>query len=359
MGTIILDARQGYNEWNNILSILPYSMQDIYFTPDYIDLHILDNLNKATCFIFTENSNLWIYPFILRTFNNIGNCELGFLVRDIESAYGYGGPLSNCTDKHFLFRAHSAFKEWSMKENIIAEFVRLHPLLGNEKYLDPEMDVSLDRNTCSLNLIIPDISVPPFDSKTNYMLRRASKSGVRIKSICDKQSFHFFVKLYIQTMDRLEADKYYYFTEDYFSKLFNICRKSGLLLAATIKDDWVAAGLFLKGNHWLHYHLSAWDAERQIPGIMNLLIWEAAKIGHAQDFCRIHLGGGRSRKPDDTLFRFKFSMSTDRHSFLIAKRILNEGLYRLIFDVWNKQFPGLADIFGNQILCYHKTGEAN
>ena len=51
--------------------------------------------------------------------------EPGF---DHQSAYGYGGPMANCRQPEFLQRAWQAYVGYCEKTDVLAEFVRLHPM---------------------------------------------------------------------------------------------------------------------------------------------------------------------------------------------------------------------------------------
>ena len=39
---------------------------------------------------------------------------------DIESAYGYGGPLSNTDDDEFLKQCFESFSNWCLEQNVVA-----------------------------------------------------------------------------------------------------------------------------------------------------------------------------------------------------------------------------------------------
>ena len=54
------------------------------------------------------------------SFNNL----LSEVYYDIETPYGYGGPISNTTDSDFIFRSNVKFNDWVKSNNIISEFVR-------------------------------------------------------------------------------------------------------------------------------------------------------------------------------------------------------------------------------------------
>ncbi len=350
----VLNALTQADEWNSLLGSLPPAAQDVYFSPAYIALHSPGAGAQPLCFVYADGGRKWMYPFVLRSFRKIGSQEFDFEFHDIESAYGYGGPVTGCTDPVFLGEAHRSFADWCRSNRVIAEFVRLHPVLANEKFMDPATQLILDRETRSIALSDLDAGNPPFDNPTRYMLRRAEKLGIHVDKVSVESALGEFVSLYTRTMNRLGADRYYYFDDAYFRALGELCSKTGFLLTATHEGRLAAGAVFLGGRNCLHYHLSASDPDNRLPGVMNLLLWKAAVLGHSMGLPRLHLGGGRSRKPDDSLLRFKMTMSTDGHQFYIGKRVHDSDAYQAARSSWASQFPDLEAQYGQEILCYHR-----
>ena len=88
-----------------------------------------------------------------------------------------------------------------------------------------------------------------------------------------------------------------------------------MLVLATISGKISAGAIFLEGNNWMHYHLSATDPNHFHSGATNAVILRAAEIGRTKGLKRLHLGGGNSNAEEDPLFRFKRRMGTDIHDF--------------------------------------------
>ena len=71
---------------------------------------------------------------------------------DLETPYGYGGPIANSNDREFINTGNEKFLEWVKDSNILAEFIRFHPLFNTNQYAHPSVKIIEDRTTCSLNL---------------------------------------------------------------------------------------------------------------------------------------------------------------------------------------------------------------
>lgn len=355
MAIEILDALTDSRAWHGLLERVPAGLRDIYFRPEYAALHCFDEGSRALLFAYERGPELWLYPFLLQPIEPIGGVPAHGEWFDIESPYGYGGPLASTEDREFLDHAHRAFAGWCIEAKVVAEFVRLHPLLRTERWVDPQMELVYDRETVSLDLKGFDrlaLAELPFDKMTRYMLRRAEGLEVSFEACPSEETFGQFVRLYEETMRRLGADDYYYFSEDYFSGLRRLVCARGCMLAARDEGECAAAALFLKGETRLHYHLSASHPERRPPGATNRLIYEAARLGSREGLDALHLGGGITTAEDDSLLKFKRRMGTSAHAFYIGRRIHSPAVYAALKEAWARAYPSLIHRYGGRLLCY-------
>ena len=348
----VLDATKDAERWHEILRLLPAAYQDVYFTPEYVGMHCDGEDVSALLFVCRVEPDVWIYPYLMRPISDRVYTGFAEGYCDIETAYGYGGPLSSTDDSEFLERCFDAFKDWCFEQNVVSEFIRLHPLIENCKWLPFEVELILDRNTVSLDLAALDDDMLVFDPKARNKVRRALKSGVEVGVRSDPESYANFVGMYFRTMERLNADAEYYFSEVYFTRLEEIVRQSGALLVAELDGNFLAATVLLRGSRFLNYHLSCTDRDRSVVGVVNLLIRQAGLEGKALGLDVLHLGGGRGPEPMDSLYQFKQSMGTSTHQFHIGKRVHNIDLYNRLCNKWRTTFPELVSSFGNRLLCY-------
>ena len=59
-------------EWSTCLAKLPLDRQDIYDTPDFYDLCERNGDGKALCFVFEQDGDVAMYPFLLNSVNELG-----------------------------------------------------------------------------------------------------------------------------------------------------------------------------------------------------------------------------------------------------------------------------------------------
>ncbi|WP_017211320.1 lipid II:glycine glycyltransferase FemX [Clostridium beijerinckii] len=329
MNTIILDSNS--NEWNNYLGNINKSFQDIYYTSGYYNLYEQNGDGKAKLFICKEGNNLAIYPFML---NEIIDYKLGGKYFDIESAYGYGGPLVNTDDKIFLNNFENEFLTYCNEENIIAEFIRFHPLIKNERIFNKNIEVLHNRFTVYLDLAkgLDRIWKEDIKSKNRNMIRKAEKSSLNVEI---NSEYNIFKDIYSKTMDKVKASEYYYFSEKYYREINRT--KNYILLNIKKEDITISSAIFIKYGDYFHYHLAGSLQEYLKFAPNNLLIWEAVKLACESGAKYFHLGGGVNNSLDDKLFKFKNSFSNNIADFYIGKRIHNKEIYAYLISEWEKK----------------------
>ncbi|MDE2292972.1 MAG: GNAT family N-acetyltransferase [Elusimicrobia bacterium] len=353
MSVELLEAARDAARWDDALAALPQAARDVYFTSSYLALHDgWGGGSRALLFRYAAGGESWAHPFLLRPIPPIDGAPADDGLHDIESAYGYGGPLASTDDPAFLAEAHAAFDAWCRERRVVAEFVRLHPLLDNGRWLSPRAQVLEDRRTVSVDLAAFEGDAVPFQKAARNAAARAERAGVRARAGGSDADFALFEALYAETMRALGADAFYFFSASYFEGLRALLRRGGLLLLAEHEGECVAAATFLRGTGWLHYHLAGSRPGPRVPGAANLLILAAAREGRRLGLSRLHLGGGRSSAPDDALLKFKRSMGAGGHAFRIARRVHDAARYEGLRKAWLGRYPGLAGRYGGRLLCY-------
>lgn len=330
----ILSTEQS-EDWYKALRCLPQT--DVYFLPEYHRAYELNGDGKACAFVAEENEHLLFYPFFVRPVERVGSEPVGESWSDIETVYGYGGPLCTTTDATFLEPAWAAFDRWCQDSQIIAEFVRFNPLMENHRYLDPS-HVQLDRQTVMVNLDCSEEELwESYPSVQRNMVRKAMKAGMIGEETSAARGLSAFKSLYGETMDRIEADQYYQFSDAYFNHLSSALGEKINLFIVRNQDRVVAAALVLLHGDRIHYHLAGSDKRYRQHAPNNLLLHTVAHWGRVRGFRRLHLGGGRTADPNDALFRFKASISRLRLPFYIGRRIHNQPVYEHLCAKWMHQ----------------------
>lgn len=247
----------------------------------------------------------------------------GLAVKDIQSAYGYGGPLSNTGDAGFLAAADLALEQWAQNNSVVAEFLRFHPLVPHARWYAGE--VARNRETVHIDLSGDLFEQYPVRRRTD--VRRFLESSVRVEKVPPEVMQDSFPRLYKENMDRIGAATGYYFPKDYFDALFRFSGTENWLAYAG--DRAIAGAVILVSPRAkiAEYHLGAKadgsDRQRATIGLLHL----AASTYKTLCYRYFYLGGGRSVAADDSLLFFKKGFSPLTGQFQTGSRVYEPARY--------------------------------
>lgn len=308
---------------------------DVYFLPEYHRVYELNGDGIAKAFVAQDRDKLLFYPFLVRPIEAVLDEPLAVRWYDIETVYGYTGPLSNSGDTRFLSDAWGMFSEWCRDNSIIAEFVRFSPLLNNHAIASPHCKVSFDRQTVLVDLETSETALwNHYSSAHRNMIRKALKNSLECHEVDPARAMNTFMDLYYQTMQKNSANRYYFFSEAYFGNLMALLGNRLKLFTTHQGDLVVAASLVLAHDHTIHYHLSASRQGYQKFAPTDLLLHTISLWGMENGFRRFHLGGGRTAHEDDALLKFKSGASRARCRYYTGRTVHNPAAYEDLCSRW-------------------------
>ncbi len=338
--------------WEELYKELPANLRDINFSFDYNFLYEKNGDGNIRLFYFTEDSFVYFYPFLIRPVIIDG---MPTPYQDVETVYGYTGPISSSNNPDFIQKATSAFKQYCESENIISEFIRFHPLLRNEGLVSVEAGIKVYglRDYVYVDLKKTEDEIwKGYSSQNRNKIRKAEKQGVKIEAVSDQENFSVFVDLYLQNMKLLNAAKMYFFSKDFFEGLFELAIKEGVIFIARSEKEVLGAAVFLGGGPIAHYFLAAASVEGKKMAAGNLLLHHGIKWSQQNGMLKLHLGGGVTEDPDDPLLVFKNNFSVQTEKFYIGKRIHDQGAYDSLVKEWDRKFPEAALKYQNILQRY-------
>ena len=160
-----------------LFETLPEELKAPSLSPEYVAADSLRDASLEPLFwTYREENDILYHPFHMAKIP-------GTPYRDIQSAYGYGGPVATSEDPGFLGRADCAFRKWCREKGIIAGFFRFHPLLRNWRFFQGE--VIRDRTTIWIDLRVPDL-LASYKPRHRTEIRAIQKKIVTLK--CDKSN---------------------------------------------------------------------------------------------------------------------------------------------------------------------------
>jgi hypothetical protein len=307
-------------------------IDDIYYLDSYISLYLKDD-EELFSFIYEESDNFFINKTIKRPIKKIGDIEVNDNFYDLETAYGYGGYYTNSDDIDFLKEAFKAYEEKCKKDRIIAEFIRFHPFNDFPRKYRNLLDMAVyDRDVIYVDLnLSKEERWKSYSSKTRNILRRCERELIFKES----DNLETFLKLYKETMDKNNADKFYYFDKNYFENLLN---NEKIKLFEVKKDnETISMGFFMFSDEFVHYHLSANNYKMNKYNGNYFLLDNLFEIGQKQNKKYFILGGGTTGSKDDSLFKFKKKFSPLTKPFYIGGKIFNKEIYSKYVNLWEKE----------------------
>lgn len=320
------------------------SYQDICFHNLYVKLYEGKEDGRAQTFLFRNQYGSVEHTFIKR---RIPDLVEGKRYYDITTAYGYGGPLlREVKDLNKLLTGYfTAFQKYCENNNIVSEFIRFH-LIENTEVRDHYYgEVAQIGPHITRNLIKPLTS--DIHKSVRTSLRKAERAGLTFEADNTTTGLADFLKVYNATMNRHDANSFYYFKESFFNELhewldghyvYTKAMKDGKVISSflTLYGKTHAFG-FLGGtledyfycqpSTFLEYHTMEWLKKEGL----------------------IHYTIGGGVKGEDGLFRYKrkFDKKGSR-PFYVGKKIHNEQIYQKLvrkrlgekdFDVGSDFFP--------------------
>lgn len=271
-------------------------------------------------------------------------------VYDSITPYGYGGFLLEGDETEENIKSlWKAYVEKMKSENIVDNFVRYHPVLANAIPMKVCSDVIDLGKTVSMDLSSEDVIWKNIHSKNRNMIRKAEKNGIVIKHGQGLELFDDFIKIYNATMDKDNAEPYYYFKPEFYKSIHEDLKDNYEMFWAEYEGKIIAMSIMIFANGRLNYHLSGSDLQYRNLAPSNLLLYKAAMWGMEKGMKTFHLGGGVG-SGEDNLYKFKIAFNRFSDcQFSIAKHVFdNEKYDELVakrascdaeFDKESKFFP--------------------
>ena len=209
----------------------------------------------------------------------------------------------------------------------MCNFVRYHPVLANAVLMKVVSEVIDLGKTVAFHLDSPEVIWQNIVPKNRNMIRKAEKNGIEIHHAADIALFKDFVQIYNATMDKDNAEEYYYFGDEFYKSIHEDLNGHYAMFYATYEGKIIAMSIMLFANKQMHYHLSGSVLEYRNLAPSNLLLYKAALWGCEHGYKTLHLGGGVG-SGEDNLYKFKaaFNRESD-YQFSIAKMIFDQEKY--------------------------------
>jgi hypothetical protein len=320
--------------WPQFLS---RTRHDFYHLPAYAALCAQHERGMPVAFYAEHKDAAFLLPLIVRPVANVPDASNHEY--DCVSPYGYPTPLliPPTDDELFFARALMAFRDAACRRGIVTAFIRLHPL------------IEVPRETLSKfgsvvrhgETVIVDLSLPEHAIWSQF--RRNHKKGiVRLQelgfSICmdDWSLLEEFHAIYMQTVRRVRAHNYYWFSLRYLRELRASLGSCVHLCAVMSPQRSVsAAALFVTCQEIVQLHLIATADVFLSISPVKLAIEAICRWAKQRHYPILHLGGGVGAK-EDSVFYFKSGFSKARATFYTCRMVLDATKHDALIHSWRQ-----------------------
>lgn len=252
---------------------------------------------------------------------------------DFSTVYGYGGFIVEGDDIALI---NETYVDYCKSNNIISEFVRFHPLLNNHTKMQEMYDLVHLGKTVFIDTSSEDVIWKNISSKNRNMIRKAEKAGLKTYWGRYPEIIDDFMEIYQETMDRDDADEYYYFDRAFYHTILEDLKDSAMWFYTKVDNVIASIAIFMYENGKMHYHLSASRYEYRTLAPSNLMLYEAAMWANKNGYNKLHLGGGIG-SGEDNLYKFKKSFNREEDSeFWIGKKVFIPELYDEMISIRKK-----------------------
>ena len=298
--------------------------KDIFFDCEYFRLNEQESGYIGEMFIYENEGNLVVYPYLkipLHTLSFFSNASEDGEYYDITSLE-YGGALMKNKNVDFFSSFLQEFNSYCRANNIITEFLRLHPLMPNEYQLGKEKI----KETFCIDLHQSEDDIFSHYGKSNRnAINRSLREKIEIVHSKEKKYVDAFYTIYMKTMKRRHARSFYLYTREYLDRLIESFGNGIELFVAYFNGVPVSTGIFLCGGETVHYYLAGSKPEFGKYGGSNLLLHTAILWAKKQGFSQFNLGSGY--QPKDNLLKFKSSFTNTSVPYWRYRRIHSPELY--------------------------------
>ena len=312
-------------QWDSV--VRSFSDYDTYWLSGYVKAFQIHGDGEPLLFFYEDESargiNVVMKRDVAEDLHFKGKIEKG-LYFDFSTPYGYGGWIIEGENTKALF---NAYEGWIKKNGIISEFVRFHPMVKNHDASRSFYEVIQLGEVVHMDLNSPEIVWKNIISKNRNMIRKAIKNDVKIYNGRFPDIYEKFRVIYNGTMDKDDAEEYYYFKEPFYESVLNDLPQNAQVFWAEKNAQVIAASIMLAANGRMNYHLSGSLREFSSLAPGNLILYTAALWGCANGYKTFYLGGGVG-SGEDSLFKFKRAFyKGDLNHFYIGKRIYDQKKY--------------------------------
>lgn len=302
------------------------TQKDIHFDLDY--LKIFSKYHQCDIFYtkYGDNDDYLMVPYFLRPIDDHF---------DLISPWYYGGPIfttENRTKRIELYKKfRKEFPQICKERSVISEFMRFNPLFDN---FFPEVDkgsLTLQGQSIVINVSWNlDRIRKDFKDRVKKNVHSGRNKGLEIEVTNDKNLYPIFKEIYLKTMKDINASNFYLFNNEFFDDILKTFEKDMIMYFVKWNGKRISGTVDLGRYGIIHDFLRGTLREYMKLNPNYILMVRMIEEAHKRGFKEFSIGGGRTNKPNDSLFFFKSSFSKDIRNSYVFKNVYDKKAYKSI-----------------------------
>jgi len=335
---------QDKDAWQRAWEQLPSDQRDVFGRSEYYAAFDGQDGAIAECAVLSLNEKVIIYPYLRQPIHTLDWLNLDEPCFDLIGAYGYGGPLGQVDNVELWSQFAEAFGDYCRKTDVVAEFVRIHPLLDAKSPMSSHYEVTLANRNVVVDLQQDDEALwRSYKGNNRKNVNKALREGVHIlREHVPAEHFDRYLEIYQSTLERVGAKDFYRFPDTFYKVLHEQMPESVIYFFAEYQGQIASCELCLMSETTIYSFLGGTDAQYFAVRPNNLLKHELIRWARDQGLKYYLIGGGS--KMDDGVFRYKRSFASQGVvDFYIAKRVHNRGSYSELIGRCQHHYPHNTD----------------
>lgn len=320
--------------WRSVLEEI--GSYDFFHLPEFHRLSEINGEGEAVLVVYREQGYAIALPMLLRDITLPSELGMPLGLRDATSIRGLAGPIASegAIPGQVIRRFQGCMQRFFEANSVITAYSRLNPLLDQLRLLEGYGTVIEQGVTVSIDLTLPlDEQVRRYSRNRRQEVARLKKLGFSCAE-AGIECLDDFMRVYYETMDRLEADKAYYFDRSFVEYLLTemgdsmrlfVCRFDGNITSAVICAD--CPGM-------VEMYLAGMATESVPMSPCKLLYDSVREWATARGAKALHMGGSIGGKRDE-LYKFKMAFGCREHEYHTWRHVVDPEVYDdLCRELW-------------------------
>lgn len=248
---------------------------------------------------------------------------------DVSSVPAPIGPVASVPEvpEEVRLRFLEAMQEFMEENGVVSIYSRMHTLMGG-----PALLVRYGQLVQKGVEVAVDLT-PAEEQQVARYQRGHRRDIIKLKDmgvVCEQvgaESLDAFVSLYHESMDRLGADRSYYFDTEYFRCMILDVPGNTYIMRCRNGDEVVGLGFVVTSKDFVHFKYAGINPDYNSLSPVKLMIDAAREWGSRAGARVLFLGSGFGGNRD-SLYEFKMAFGGHELDYCAWRHIVNRSAYQ-------------------------------